>query len=251
MLLVWNGGLWDWFDTATFLRALAQVRDELPMLRAYFMGVLRPGSRELAPAARKVMALSDELGLTGTVVFFNDWTPFDRRQDVYLDATAIVSLHHAHLESRFSFRTRLLDALWGRVPILCTSGDVVAGIVEELQLGITVPPGDIDAVAQAFRDIVADPALLERARGHLESAAPAYEWQHAVEPLAEVARDSFDDRTTSSSEAMCCRCAASAPGGARSDRGRAEDAGADSRAPARARARQAGGSVVRTFRLDG
>jgi glycosyltransferase involved in cell wall biosynthesis len=184
VLLVWNGGLWDWFDTATFLRAVAQVRGELPMLRAYFMGVRRPGSSELAPAARQVMALSDELGLTGTTVFFNDWTPYDRRQDVYLDATAIVSLHHAHLESRFSFRTRLLDALWGRVPILCTSGDVVAGIVEELQLGLTVPPGDVDAVAQAFRELVADPALLERARGHLESAAPAYAWEHAVEPLA-------------------------------------------------------------------
>jgi glycosyltransferase involved in cell wall biosynthesis len=184
VLLVWNGGLWDWFDTATFLRAIAQVREELPMLRAYFMGVRRPGSTELAPVARKVMALSDELGLTGTTVFFNDWTPYDRRQDVYLDATAIVSLHHAHLESRFSFRTRLLDALWGRVPIVCTSGDVVAGIVEELQLGLTVPPGDVDAVAQAFRDLVADPALLERARGNLETAAPAYEWQHAVMPLA-------------------------------------------------------------------
>jgi hypothetical protein len=184
VLLVWNGGLWDWFDTSTFLHALARVRDELPMLRAYFMGVLRPGSSELAPAARKVMDLSDELRLTGSVVFFNDWTPFDRRQDVYLDATAVVSLHHAHLESRFSFRTRLLDALWGRVPMVCTSGDVVAGIVEELQLGITVPPGDVDAVAQAFRDLVADPALLERARAHLEVAAPAYEWEHAVAPLA-------------------------------------------------------------------
>ena len=70
------------------------------------------------------------------------------------------------------------------MPILCTSGDVVAGIVEELQLGLTVPPGDVDAVAQAFRDLVADPALLERARGRLETAAPAYEWQHAVKPLA-------------------------------------------------------------------
>ena len=81
----------------------------------------RPSSR---PRRAQVMALSDELGLTGKTVFFNDWTPYDRRQDVYLDATAIVSLHHAHLESRFSFRTRLLDALWGRVPIVCTSGDV-------------------------------------------------------------------------------------------------------------------------------
>jgi glycosyltransferase involved in cell wall biosynthesis len=183
-LLVWNGGLWDWFDTATFLRALAQVRDELPMLRAYFMGVRRPGSTKLAPAARQVMALADELRLTGTTVFFNEWTPFERRQDVYLDATAIVSLHHAHLESRFSFRTRLLDALWGRVPIVCTHGDVVAGIVEELQLGLTVPPGDVDAVAQAFRDLASDPALLERARVHLDAAAPAYEWEHAVKPLA-------------------------------------------------------------------
>jgi glycosyltransferase involved in cell wall biosynthesis len=184
MLLVWNGGLWDWFDTSTFLHALAQVRDELPHVRAYFMGILRPGSTELAPAARNVMSLSDELGLTGSVVFFNDWTPFDTRQDVYLDATAVVSLHHAHLESRFSFRTRLLDALWGRVPILCTSGDVVAGIVEELQLGLTVPPGDVDAVAQALRDMAADPALLERARTQLALAAPDYEWSHAVAPLA-------------------------------------------------------------------
>jgi glycosyltransferase involved in cell wall biosynthesis len=184
ILLVWNGGLWDWFDTATFLRAIAQVRDELPMLKAYFMGVRRPGSIELAPMAQKVMALSDELGLTGKAVFFNDWTPYDLRQDVYLDATAIVSLHHSHLESRFSFRTRLLDALWGRVPILCTNGDVVAGIVEELQLGLTVPPGDVDAVAQAFRELVADPSLLSRARVHLEAAAPAYEWEHAVTPLA-------------------------------------------------------------------
>ena len=51
VLLVWNGGLWDWFDTETFLRALALVRDELPMLRAYFMGVRRPG-RPSSPRPR-------------------------------------------------------------------------------------------------------------------------------------------------------------------------------------------------------
>ena len=236
VLLVWNGGLWDWFDPETFLRALAAVREELPMLRAYFMGVRRPGSTELAPAARRVMALSDELGLTGSTVFFNDWTPYDTRQDVYLDASAIVSLHHAHLESRFSFRTRLLDALWGRVPIICTRGDVVAGIVEELQLGVTVPPGDVDAVVQALRDFATDPALLDRTRAQLEIAAPAYEWAHAVAPLARwlAAPGRRTDPAVLVGGPACREPATGAARGVRALHGRAEARGADARATARA-----------------
>ena len=51
------------------------------------------------------------------------------RQNVYLDATAAVSFHRAHLETRFSFRTRILDCIWASLPIVCSSGDVLADLV--------------------------------------------------------------------------------------------------------------------------
>ncbi len=58
-------------------------------------------------------ALADELGLTGRHVFFNEeWVPYDERQNYLLDADVAVTTHFHHVETEFSFRTRVLDYLW-------------------------------------------------------------------------------------------------------------------------------------------
>jgi glycosyltransferase involved in cell wall biosynthesis len=188
-LFVWNGGLWDWFDPSTFVRAVDLARLDVPALRAYFMGTRRPGVPVMSRSTREVIELSDQLGLTGSHVFFNEWTPYAERQDVYLDATAVVSLHDAHLESRFSFRTRLLDCIWARVPVVCTSGDVLAALVEEEQLGLTAPPRDVEAVAEALCSLARQPALATRARAHLQNIAAGFTWDAGVQPLADWLTD--------------------------------------------------------------
>ena len=111
-LFLWNGGLWGWFEPELFIRAIDIARDRVPNVRAYFMGVRDPRAEELSAEARSAIALADQLGLRDTHVFFNDWTPYETRQNVYLDATAAVSFHRTHLETRFSFRTRILDCIW-------------------------------------------------------------------------------------------------------------------------------------------
>ena len=49
--------------------------------------------------------------------------PYARRADYLLDADVGVSLHLDHIETAYSFRTRILDYLWAGLPILATSGD--------------------------------------------------------------------------------------------------------------------------------
>jgi glycosyltransferase involved in cell wall biosynthesis len=184
-LFVWNGGLWDWFDPQTLLDATVLARSTRPDIRVLFMGVQRPGEGAPAPAAQALMDRSDELGLTGANVFFRSWTPYETRHDTYLESTAAVSLHHAHLESRFSFRTRLLDCIWATVPILGTEGDVLAELVREEQLGLTVRPGDVHGVADALIALADDRAgVTTRARVQLEAVAPRFRWETAAEPLA-------------------------------------------------------------------
>jgi hypothetical protein len=184
-LFLWNGGLWDWFDPDTFVLAVAAARERVPTIRAYFMGVRHPhGGPEHTAIARRVFALSDRLGLTGRHVFFNDWTPYDTRHNVYLDATAIVSLHPAHLESRFSFRTRFLDGIWARVPMISTDGDVFAELVKSEGLGLTVEPGDVDGVAAAMETLAGDARVADAARERLRALAPSYYWENAVRPLS-------------------------------------------------------------------
>jgi glycosyltransferase involved in cell wall biosynthesis len=184
-LFVWNGGLWDWFDPQTLLDATVLARDTRPDIRVLFMGVQRPDEGVPAPAARALMDKSGELGLTGANVFFRSWTPYETRHDTYLESTAAVSLHHAHLESRFSFRTRLLDCIWSTLPILGTEGDVLAELVREEQLGLTVRPGDVHGVADALIALADDRGgVTTRARIQLEAVAPRFRWETAAAPLA-------------------------------------------------------------------
>ena len=183
-LFIWNGGLWDWFDPDTLLDATALARKEVPEIRVLFMGVQRPGETEPSAAAKALMARSDALGLTGAHVFFRSWTPYETRHNTYLDATAAVSLHHAHLESRFSFRTRLLDCIWATVPILATEGDVLADVVSEEHLGLTVSPGDVQGAADALVALATDrDGVATHAREQIEAVAPRFRWAAAAAPL--------------------------------------------------------------------
>ena len=182
-LFLWNGGLWGWFEPELFIRAIEVARVRVPNVRAYFMGVRDPRADELSAEARSAIALANQLGLRDTHVFFNDWTPYETRQNVYLDATAAVSFHRTHLETRFSFRTRILDCIWASLPIICSSGDVLADLVRNEELGITVPPGEVEAAADAIVRIASDESLRRASRDNLEALAHRHTWSTALDPL--------------------------------------------------------------------
>ena len=136
-IVLWNGGLWDWLDAESVLRAVARLSPERPRLRLVFMGASRrrPGPRRRG--ARQ--ALARDLGLLGRVVRFNDdWVPYAQRGAWLLQADCAVTAHHDHLETRFALRTRLLDCLWAGLPVVCTRGDELAERVEREDLGATV-----------------------------------------------------------------------------------------------------------------
>ena len=108
--------------------------------------------------------LAEELGLLDRRVFFNEgWVPYDERGAYLLEADVGVSAHFDELEARFAFRTRLLDCIWAGLPIVTSRGDALAEVVEERGLGRAVPPGDVDAYAEALDDV------LDRDRASLRS----------------------------------------------------------------------------------
>ena len=70
---------------------------------------------------REARATAEALGLLGSVVLFNDsWVPYEERGAWLNDADCALSLHHDHLETRYAFRTRVLDCFWASLPIVCT-----------------------------------------------------------------------------------------------------------------------------------
>ena len=179
-LVVWNGGIWNWLDAPTAIRAVAELAPRRPRLRLVFMGSAARSQAE--PATAQARALAQELGLLGTAVTFNDdWVPYEQRADWLLDADCAISTHREHLETRFAFRTRLLDCIWAGLPIVCTRGDELAERVERQGLGAAVAAGDHVAAAHALE------AVLDRGRDAygpaLEQARQELAWERAAAPL--------------------------------------------------------------------
>jgi GT2 family glycosyltransferase/glycosyltransferase involved in cell wall biosynthesis len=189
-VIIWGGGVYNWFDPLTLVRAVARLAERHPDVRLYFMGMRHPNPGvPRMRVANELHALSAELGLTGRHVFFNeDWVPYEQRADYLLDADLGVSTHFDHVETAFSFRTRILDYLWASLPIVATDGDTFAPVIRDKGLGATVPPEDAEALELALERFLYDQEAADAARAAVREAAEEYRWARALRPVVEFAR---------------------------------------------------------------
>jgi glycosyltransferase involved in cell wall biosynthesis len=188
-LVLWNGGIWSWLDAPTAIRAIGELSRRRPNLRLVFMGADTEGPGRRATLEARTAAR--ELGLLDRVVFFHDgWVPYERRADWLLEADCAVVTHVDHLETRFAFRTRILDCFWAGVPAVCTLGDELAERVDRDGLGKAVPERDPPALAAAL-DGVLDRGRVAYAAA-LATASADFAWPRVTVPLV---RWVLDDST--------------------------------------------------------
>jgi glycosyltransferase involved in cell wall biosynthesis len=191
VVILWGGGIWDWLDPLTAIEAVAAVKNTCPTVRLYFMGLRHPNPDigEVAMAQR-AMQLAKDLGLLGRQVFFRDgWVPYLERANYLCDADIAISLQRQHLETRLSFRTRILDYFWAGLPVISTVGDVLSDDIERAGAGVTVPEKDVGAVASAVRMLVQDPGQLAAIRRRVQLLAANYRWQVVATPLLAYCRE--------------------------------------------------------------
>jgi hypothetical protein len=190
-VILWGGGIYNWFDPLTLLRAVDKLRARLPNVRVYFLGIRHPNP-DVGEMRRTVetLELADELGLTGTHVFFNDdWVEYEDRPNYLLESDIGVSTHLDHVETVFSFRTRVLDYLWAGLPVVATRGDALASVLEDEGAGLSVPPGDVDALEEALFRVLDDHELNASCREAAAKLAEKFRWNEVLKPLTDYCRD--------------------------------------------------------------
>ncbi|MCU1406735.1 MAG: glycosyl transferase [Glaciihabitans sp.] len=190
-IVVWGGGLYNWFDPETLITAVAKVAETHPNIRLFFMGIAHPNPNvpEMEVVARS-RALAARLDVTNKNVFFNDgWVDYDERQNYLLEADLGVSTHFQHVETTFSFRTRILDYLWSGLPIVTTGGDSFGDLVGAEKLGAVVPERDVDALVNALTTYLYDDEAVAAARENVARVRQQFFWEKALEPLVEFCRN--------------------------------------------------------------
>jgi len=187
-IILWGGGIWNWFDPLSLIKAMKIVQQKRNDIKLVFMGV-KPPDPSLPTTAMSVQAvqLAKELEVINQNVFFNhDWVPYEERQNFLLDADIGVSTHFDHLETQFSFRTRILDYLWAALPILATQGDSFAELIERHQLGVIVPYQDEEAIAQSILHLINQPNELQQIKQNVAQMREQFYWKTVTTPVNQM-----------------------------------------------------------------
>jgi hypothetical protein len=187
-VLLWGGGIWSWLDPLTPIRAVAALADRRPELRLFFLGVRHPSPNvSQMDMARRALALAEELHLLGDRVHFNfGWTPYAERVGFLLESDLGISGQFDSVETRFAFRTRLLDYLWAGLPTVATRGDVLGDVIADRGAGLGVAPEAVDDWVEAIDLLLGDEDAYTQAQARIPELRERFTWPRVVEPLAEL-----------------------------------------------------------------
>lgn len=185
------GGLYDWYDPWPLLEGLRRATNS-EQIDAEVIFVHNPSSDTPQQRVREVERWLDREGMRDRVRFI-DWVPAERRYDLLRDVDLLASTHRDSIETRLSLRTRFLDALAVRCPVLTTEGGTMSRMLTASDAGWVVPESDADAVATALVQVLGDE---EHTRTVVERGlelASRFHWSRALAPLVEYLRAPWRD----------------------------------------------------------
>ncbi len=190
LVILWGGGVWDWFDPLSVIEAFVITLESVPNAKLYFLGLELP-SPDLPPMrmAEAAVERSKHLGLYDTSIIFGDWATYEARESFLMEADVAISAAKDVAETRLAFRSRILDYLWAGLPVITTSGDVLSDLVRQHNLGAVVAPGNIAGLADAMTALLRDPARRADASSRSAQVADEFRWPNNVAPLKRVARE--------------------------------------------------------------
>lgn len=187
-IALWSGGVYDWLDPLTIVKAMAELNQK--DLKLVFMGLTHPNKE--VPEMKMVGELKDlsaSLNLTNQSVFFVDkWISYQDRGEYLAEADFGVNAHLAHIETTFSFRTRILDHFWAGLPTITTKGDALADLIEKNKAGLIVGVSDVASWREALKKLFEDKSLRDQLATNSQNLAKDFHWNKTLTPLIKFIR---------------------------------------------------------------
>jgi len=183
---LWGGGIWNWLDPITAIKAIWEITRHRKDIRLVFLGARHPDPK--LPEMNKcieAIKLSKELELYNQFVFFNEWVPYQARQNFLLEADVGLSVHQKRIETEYSYRTRVIDYIWARLPVITTEGDSIAKMVKEYNIGEVVRYENAQHLARVMESMLTNNSLKEIYKKNMNKIAPAFSWENVAKPLIE------------------------------------------------------------------
>lgn len=183
-VIIWGGGIWNWFDPLTLIEAMNVICKKRTDIKLFFMGIGHPNIKCDTTVADECIKKAEEYGLLNKSIFFNDWVEYNERQNYLLEADLAISTYLNNLETRFSFRTRILDYIWCNIPMVLTEGDYMSEFVTMNDLGLCHKEKDIYGLADSILEVLDDDNY-KSIKANFSEVKEQFRWKNVVKPLLE------------------------------------------------------------------
>lgn len=185
--VMWFGGLYPWFRIEELLDAMRTLSKH-PDFKFVIVGGKNPfnPNPDFSRQYDKAYAFAKEHKLLNKSVFFVDWVDFDKRVNWYKHADLVISLNQPGEENGFSWRTRVMDFVWGELAIITNGGDPLSEDLLKAQAALRIENLSAHDITMALETVHKNPGLLASVRKKVVQLKPNYFWQTVVKPIARV-----------------------------------------------------------------
>jgi glycosyltransferase involved in cell wall biosynthesis len=191
LILLVAGAFLPWYDYTTFFKALKILTQKgKNNFKVIFMGG-NPRDPTFEKTIQKMAktTLQEKLIITGLV-------PFKKRANYYLSADVAINIPSPTIEDELSVRTRIVDYLWARLPIITPARDEYSQIAVNNGAGFTYEAGNPLSLARTIETIMTKPEKLKQARTEIKKLLEAYfNLKNYIKPLELFIENPYVDPT--------------------------------------------------------
>lgn len=183
--LLWFGSLYPWFQIQVLLDAVVALNDRGVDTTLTVVGARNPGTTH--PDFLASFDAFDELVIQPRYrahVFTQPWVDYKDRADWYMNADLGITISRDGLENMLAWRTRLVDMVWGRLPVATNGGDALGDDLISRGAALHLDVSDSRRLAEGLARAIAHPSALRDMRVRLEEVRPELAWSRVTATTA-------------------------------------------------------------------
>lgn len=186
-VMLWFGGLYPWFNIKPLLNAIQTYAAENKSFKFVIVGGKNPYNNhpDFVRQYETTHQFAEDTGLLGTSMHFVDWVDFADRINWYQHADVVISINNVGEENNYSWRTRVMDYVWGEVPMITNGGDPLSNELLAASAAIQLESLDEKHLYETVKKIADSAKLLKTTKHNLLRVKERYHWEKVVLPLHE------------------------------------------------------------------
>lgn len=186
-VILWSGGYNTWTDTDFLYDGLSPLMTKYPHLKLVSTGGAIPIHNEIT--YQKFIEKINQSPVKNQFILLG-WVPTQDVYDYYFESNIGINIDTFNYDTLTGTRTRLLHMLKTGLPVVTTLGTEISQVVQEHQLGLTFPIGNIAMFLTQLEFAITHPEKMkEMGQAGKQFVKDNYSFEKTSQPLREWARN--------------------------------------------------------------